>query len=87
MVQVLCNITNMDLIEGGYARTTTFAHSYSREFEDARKLAEERRVGLWGRADKRILECPLAEFRDELRPHHAHQMILIFCRLKSIRFS
>ncbi len=39
---------NMDLIEGGYARTTIFAHSYSREFEEARRTAEERRVGLWG---------------------------------------
>ncbi len=40
---------NMDLVEDGYARTTTFAHSYSREFEDARRIAQERRVGLWGR--------------------------------------
>lgn len=39
---------NEQLLEGGYARTTTFAHSYSREFEEARALAEDRRVGLWG---------------------------------------
>lgn len=43
---------NTKLLEGGYARTTTFAHSYSREFEDARGLAEERHVGLWGACGK-----------------------------------
>ncbi|ABG04859.1 nuclease (SNase-like) [Rubrobacter xylanophilus DSM 9941] len=38
---------NEDLIEQGYARTTTFAHTYRREFERLREEAEERSLGLW----------------------------------------
>jgi Staphylococcal nuclease homologue len=38
---------NEDLIELGLARTTTFAHTYRREFERAREEAEERGAGLW----------------------------------------
>jgi membrane-bound metal-dependent hydrolase YbcI (DUF457 family)/endonuclease YncB( thermonuclease family) len=38
---------NEDLIELGFARTTTFAHTYRREFERAREEAEERGAGLW----------------------------------------
>jgi endonuclease YncB( thermonuclease family)/membrane-bound metal-dependent hydrolase YbcI (DUF457 family) len=38
---------NEDLIEQGFARTTTFAHTYRREFERLREEAEERGAGLW----------------------------------------
>src|SRR5215213_1717506 len=38
---------NEDLIELGLARTTTFAHTYRREFERAREEAEQRGAGLW----------------------------------------
>ncbi len=38
---------NEDLIELGLARTTTFAHTYRREFERLREEAEERGAGLW----------------------------------------
>jgi len=41
------HLFNEDLIEQGYARTTTFAHTYRREFERAREEAEERGAGLW----------------------------------------
>lgn len=38
---------NEDLVQLGLARTTTFAHTYRREFERAREEAEERGAGLW----------------------------------------
>lgn len=38
---------NENLIELGLARTTTFAHTYRREFERLREEAEERDSGLW----------------------------------------
>lgn len=38
---------NEDLIVRGYARTTTFSHTYSREFERLEEDAEERSAGLW----------------------------------------
>jgi endonuclease YncB( thermonuclease family) len=41
------HLFNEDLIELGLARTTTFAHTYRREFERAREEAEERGAGLW----------------------------------------
>ena len=41
------HLFNEDLIELGLARTTTFAHTYRREFERAREGAERRGAGLW----------------------------------------
>jgi endonuclease YncB( thermonuclease family) len=38
---------NEDLLKLGLARTTTFAHTYRREFERAREEAEENGAGLW----------------------------------------
>ena len=38
---------NEDLVELGLARTTTFAHTYRREFERAREDAQEKGAGLW----------------------------------------
>jgi hypothetical protein len=38
---------NEDLMELGLARTTTFNHTYRREFERAREQAEQRGAGLW----------------------------------------
>jgi hypothetical protein len=38
---------NEDLMELGLARTTTFTHTYRREFERAREQAEQRGAGLW----------------------------------------
>ena len=38
---------NRDLIERGLARTTTFSHTYQREFERLREDVEARGVGLW----------------------------------------
>jgi endonuclease YncB( thermonuclease family) len=42
------HLFNEDLIELGLARTTTFSHTYRREFEHLREDAEARGVGLWG---------------------------------------
>jgi endonuclease YncB( thermonuclease family) len=43
---------NEDLVELGLARTTTFAHTYRREFERAREEAEKKGVGLWSACPK-----------------------------------
>ena len=42
------HLYNEDLVTLGLARTTTFSHAYSREFERLREEAEERGAGLWG---------------------------------------
>jgi inner membrane protein len=42
------HLFNEDLVELGFARTTTFSHAYRREFERLREEAEERGAGLWG---------------------------------------
>ena len=42
------HLFNKDLVELGFARTTTFSHAYRREFERLRVEAEERGAGLWG---------------------------------------
>lgn len=42
------HLYNEDLITLGLARTTTFSHAHSREFERLRDEAEERGAGLWG---------------------------------------
>lgn len=42
------NLFNEDLIRLGYARTTTFAHTYSRRFSALEDEAQEAGVGLWG---------------------------------------
>lgn len=39
---------NLELVRRGYARTTTFSHTYSREFVRAEEVAREQDVGLWG---------------------------------------
>ena len=41
------HLFNEDLIERGLARTTTFPHTYLREFERLREDAEARGAGLW----------------------------------------
>ena len=41
------HLFNEDLIVSGLARTTTFSHTYRREFERLREEAEERGTGLW----------------------------------------
>jgi len=41
------HLFNEDLITLGLARTTTFSHAYSREFERLREDAEARGAGLW----------------------------------------
>ncbi|MBA2713972.1 MAG: metal-dependent hydrolase [Rubrobacteraceae bacterium] len=41
------HLFNEDLIILGLARTTTFSHTYRREFERLREDAEERGTGLW----------------------------------------
>jgi endonuclease YncB( thermonuclease family) len=41
------HLFNEDLIELGLARTTTFSHTYYREFERLREDAETRGAGLW----------------------------------------
>lgn len=41
------HLYNEDLLELGFARTTTFAHTYRREFERAREEAQLRGAGLW----------------------------------------
>jgi membrane-bound metal-dependent hydrolase YbcI (DUF457 family) len=42
------HLFNEDLITLGLARTTTFSHEHSREFERLREGAEARGAGLWG---------------------------------------
>jgi endonuclease YncB( thermonuclease family) len=42
------HLFNQDLVEQGFARTTTFSHAYRREFERLSEKAEERGAGLWG---------------------------------------
>jgi endonuclease YncB( thermonuclease family) len=42
------HLFNEDLITLGLARTTTFSHEHSRQFERLREEAEERGAGLWG---------------------------------------
>jgi endonuclease YncB( thermonuclease family) len=46
------HLFNEELIELGLARTTSFAHTYRREFERAREEAEERGAGLWSACPK-----------------------------------
>ena len=41
------HLFNEDLLELGFARTTTFSHAYNRKFERLREEAEERGAGLW----------------------------------------
>jgi endonuclease YncB( thermonuclease family) len=41
------HLFNEDLIVLGLARTTTFSHTYRRQFERLRQEAEERGAGLW----------------------------------------
>ena len=41
------HLYNEDLITLGLARTTTFSHAHSREFERLGDEAEERGAGLW----------------------------------------
>ena len=41
------HLYNEDLIDLGFARTTTFSHAHRREFERAREEVEERGAGLW----------------------------------------
>ena len=48
------DLFNEDFIELGFARTTTFAHAYRREFERLRENAEERGADLWS-------ACPCTE--------------------------
>jgi endonuclease YncB( thermonuclease family) len=48
------HLFNEDLIELGFARTTTFSHAHRREFERLREQARSRGVGLWS-------ACPSAE--------------------------
>jgi endonuclease YncB( thermonuclease family) len=48
------HLFNEDLVELGFARTTTFSHAYRREFERLREEAEEREVGLWGACPEAI---------------------------------
>jgi endonuclease YncB( thermonuclease family) len=47
------HLFNEDLIELGFARTTTFSHTYRREFEHLREGAQARGVGLWGACPSR----------------------------------
>jgi endonuclease YncB( thermonuclease family) len=42
------HLFNEDLLELGFARTTTFSHEHRREFERLREEAKERGTGLWG---------------------------------------
>jgi endonuclease YncB( thermonuclease family) len=49
------HLFNEDLVELGFARTTTFSHAYRREFERLREDAEERGAGLWGACPKATL--------------------------------
>ena len=42
------HLFNEDLITLGLARTTSFSHEHSRQFERLREDAESRDVGLWG---------------------------------------
>ena len=41
------HLFNEDLIVLGFARTTTFSHTYRRRFERLRQEAEDRGTGLW----------------------------------------
>ena len=49
------HLFNQDLVERGFARTTTFSHAYRREFERLREEAEERGAGLWGACPRATL--------------------------------
>ena len=42
------HLFNEDLLRLGYARTTSFAHTYSRRFSALEDEAREAGVGLWG---------------------------------------
>ncbi len=42
------HLLNEDLLRLGYARTTSFAHTYSRRFLALEDEAREARIGLWG---------------------------------------
>ena len=42
------HLFNEDLITLGLARTTTFSHEHSRQFERLREEAQARGAGLWG---------------------------------------
>jgi endonuclease YncB( thermonuclease family) len=42
------HLFNRDLIELGFARTTTFSHTYRREFERELEKAKGDGTGLWG---------------------------------------
>ena len=42
------HLFNEDLITLGLARTTTFSHEHSRQFERLRGEAQARGAGLWG---------------------------------------
>ena len=42
------HLLNEDLLRLGYARTTSFAHTYSRRFGALEEEAREAGVGLWG---------------------------------------
>ncbi|MDP9437552.1 MAG: thermonuclease family protein [Actinomycetota bacterium] len=42
------SLPNEDLLRLGYARTTSFAHAYSRRFAGLKDKAREDSVGLWG---------------------------------------
>jgi hypothetical protein len=48
------HLYNVDLIELGLARITTFSHTYRCRFERLREESEERGTGLWS-------ACPAAE--------------------------
>jgi endonuclease YncB( thermonuclease family) len=49
------HLFNEDLVELGFARTTTFSHAYRREFERLREEAEEGGEGLWGACPRATL--------------------------------
>jgi endonuclease YncB( thermonuclease family) len=49
------HLFNQDLVELGFARTTTFSHAYRREFERLREKAEESGAGLWGACPRATL--------------------------------
>ncbi|HSL01273.1 MAG TPA: metal-dependent hydrolase [Rubrobacteraceae bacterium] len=48
------HLFNEDILELGFARTTTFSHAHRRQFERLREEAEARDAGLWA-------ECPKIE--------------------------
>jgi Staphylococcal nuclease homologue len=71
------HLYNEDLIALGLARTTTFSHTYSREFERLREAAEARGAGLWGASPAEPLGGTGPHGSGSLLPGYTHCGLLV----------